>query len=131
VTALWSDADLDAGRNRLGAVIHRLRQKLDLLPEELIRRSRHGIELDGHGWEIDVWRFWELSSGDDQQRLAALDLYTADLLGRQLAYDDLLEAERARLRRRWVDTARALVAAGVLTREQVDARAQRIGHEPE
>jgi DNA-binding SARP family transcriptional activator len=129
VTALWPDADLDAGRNRLGAVLHRLRQKLNLLPDELIRRSRHGIELDGSGWEIDVWRFWDLSSGDVADRLAAVDLYEADLVARQLAYDDLLEGERARLRRRWQETSRSLVEAGALTEDQLEVRSHRIGHD--
>ncbi len=127
VTALWSEADIDAGRNRLGAVLHRLRQKLNLVPDELIRRSRHGIELDGAGWEIDVWQFWELSAGDDDDQMAAIAMYRGDLVGRQLAYDDALEGERDRLRRRWLETARSLVAAGHLTEDQVATRAHRLG----
>jgi hypothetical protein len=127
VTALWSEADLDAGRNRLGAVLHRLRQKLNLLPDELIRRNRHGIELDGTGWEIDVWQFWDLSGGDEAERLAAYEIYGSDLAARQLAYDDLLDVERGRLRRRWRETAASLVDAGRLTADQVEARGHLLG----
>ncbi len=95
VTALWQDVDIEAGRNRLGAVLHRLRQRLGLAPDELIRRNRHGIELDDTGWDIDVWRFAELSRRHAEERRRAMDLYGADLVARQFAYDDLLEPNTA------------------------------------
>jgi len=127
VTALWSDADLEAGRNRLAAVIHRIRQRLDLLPDELLRRTRHGLELDGHGWDIDVWRFWDLTDGDDEDREQAIDLYRSDLAARQLAYDDMLQDQRDLLRRRWIDTVRALVDSGRISASEARARAHRLG----
>ncbi|HKY14197.1 MAG TPA: hypothetical protein VJM33_04690 [Microthrixaceae bacterium] len=127
INALWADVDPDTGRNRLGAALHRLRQRLGLLPDELVRRSRHGIELDGHGWDVDVWRFWDLSAGDAESRLRALDLYRSDLVARQLAYDDALEEERGELRRRWWDTTRSLVDTGHLTEEAAAERARRVG----
>jgi hypothetical protein len=126
---LWADVDPDTGRNRLGAALHRLRQRVGLLPDELVRRSRHGIELDGHGWEIDVWRFWELSSGDAESRVRALEMYRSDLAARQLAYDDALEDERAELRRRWWETARSLVDGGWWADDDATSRARRLGIE--
>jgi len=127
VTALWPEADLDAGRNRLAALIHRIRQRLELLPDELLRRTRHGLELDGHGWSIDVWNFWDLSLGTPEDQERALDLYQADLAGRQLAYDDLLEEQREVLRNRWVDVVRSLVERGRLTAQEAQDRAHRVG----
>jgi hypothetical protein len=128
VTALWPEADLEAGRNRLAALVHRIRQRLDLLPDELLRRTRDGLELDGRGWSIDAWTFWDLSAGnpDDQER--ALELYQSDLAGRQLAYDDLLEEQRDRLRERWTDTVRGLVDMGRLTPLDARDRAHRLGN---
>ncbi|MCC6225474.1 MAG: hypothetical protein IT195_03595 [Microthrixaceae bacterium] len=127
VTALWPEADLDAGRNRLAALIHRIRQRLELLPDELLRRTRHGLELDGHGWSIDVWNFWDLSLGTPEDQERALDLYQADLAGRQLAYDDLLEEQREVLRNRWVDVVRLLVERGRMTAQEAQDRAHRVG----
>ena len=127
VTALWPEADLDAGRNRLAAVIHRIRQRLDLLPDELLRRTRHGLELDGHGWDVDVWRFWDLTDGDDDDKAQAIELYQSDLAARQLAYDDMLEEQRDLLRRRWIDTVRALVGSGRLSASEARTRAHRLG----
>jgi hypothetical protein len=129
ITALWPDVDAEAGRNRLAAVLHRLRQRLDLMPDELIRRTRHGLELDPTGWEIDLWEFWERSQGDPKDRLAALKLYRSDLAARQLAYDDVLEDLRDALRRRWVETLRSLVAEGVLSEAEARGLAHRVGHE--
>ena len=97
ICALWPDADLPAGKNRLGALLHRLRQRLDLMPDELIRRTRLGIELDGHGWTIDAWDFWDLSHGDADAQRRALELYRSDLAARQLAYDDAVTAVRDQL----------------------------------
>jgi hypothetical protein len=127
VTALWPDADLEAGRNRLAALIHRIRQRLDLVPDELLRRTRHGLELDGRGWSVDVWNFWDLSAGTDEEQERAIDLYHSDLAGRQLAYDDLLEEQRDQLRERWVDTVRTLVDRGRLSAQDAMARAHRVG----
>lgn len=127
VTALWPEADLESGRNRLAALIHRIRQRLDLLPDELLRRTRHGLELDGHGWSIDVWNFWDLSQGSAEDQQRALDLYQADLAGRQLAYDDLLEEQREVLRGRWRDVVRTLVERGSLTAQEAHERAHRLG----
>jgi hypothetical protein len=127
VTALWPDADIEAGRNRLAALVHRIRQRLDLVPDELLRRTRHGLELDGRGWTIDVWNFWDLSAGSDEEQERAIDLYHSDLAARQLAYDDLLEEQRDLLRERWVDTVRALVARGRLSAQDAMARAHRVG----
>lgn len=129
ITALWPEVDPDAGRNRLAAVLHRLRQKLALMPDELLRRTRHGLELDPTGWEVDLWRFWELSDGTTDDRLAALELYQSDLAARQLAYDDVIEEHREQLRRRWLHTVRSLVAAGVLSEAEAQARAHRLGYE--
>jgi hypothetical protein len=127
VTALWKDIDPDAGRNRLAAVLHRLRQRLGLAPGELIRRSRHGIELVDDGWDIDVWRFAELSRGSAAERREAIDLYGADLVARQFAYDDLLEEHRVRLRDRWLETVRSLVDDDELSELDALAVAQRLG----
>lgn len=127
VTALWPDADLAAGRNRLAALVHRIRQRLDLLPDELLRRTRHGLELDGHGWSIDVWHFWELSVGSPEDQERAIELYQSDLAGRQLAYDDLLEDERQVLYERWAEVIRAMVQRGGLTAEEARSRAHRVG----
>lgn len=129
ITALWPDVDADAGRNRLAAVLHRLRQRLDLMPDELIRRTRHGLELDPTGWEIDLWEFWERSQGDQTDRLAALELYRSDLAARQLAYDDVLEDLRDALRRRWIETLRSLVAEGAVSEAEARGLAHRIGHD--
>jgi hypothetical protein len=109
VTALWSDVDLDSGRNRLAAVLHRLRQRLGLAPDELVRRTRHGIELVDTGWDIDVWRFAKLARGSADERREAIDLYGADLVARQFAYDDQLEEHRVRLRDRWLEVVQSLV----------------------
>lgn len=127
VTALWPDADLDAGRNRLAALVHRIRQRLDLLPDELLRRTRHGLELDGHGWSVDVWSFWELSAGGPEDQERALELYRSDLAGRQLAYDDLFEDERTVLRQRWTEIIEAMIERGRLTVHEARDRAHRIG----
>jgi DNA-binding SARP family transcriptional activator len=127
VTALWPEADLEAGRNRLAALVHRIRQRLDLLPDELLRRTRDGLELDGHGWSIDAWTFWDLTAGSTDDRERALELYQSDLAGRQLAYDDLLEEQRERLRERWSDTVRALVALGRISAADAHDRAYRLG----
>jgi hypothetical protein len=127
VTALWPEADLASGRNRLAALVHRIRQRLDLLPDELLRRTRDGLELDGHGWSIDAWTFWDLTAGGPDDRERALELYQSDLAGRQLAYDDLLEEERDRLRQRWAETVRDLVELGRLTRRDAADRAVRLG----
>jgi hypothetical protein len=127
VTALWPDADIEAGRNRLAALVHRIRQRLDLVPDELLRRTRHGLELDGRGWSIDVWNFWDLSAGTDEEQERAIDLYHSDLAARQLAYDDLLEEQRDLLRERWVDTVRSLVEHGRLSAQDAMARAHRVG----
>jgi hypothetical protein len=127
VTALWSDVDLDSGRNRLAAVLHRLRQRLDLAPDELIRRTRHGIELVDTGWDIDVWRFAKLARGSADERHEAIELYGADLVARQFAYDDQLEEHRARLRDRWLDTVRSLVDDRELSESEALGMAQRIG----
>jgi hypothetical protein len=127
VTALWSDVDLDSGRNRLAAVLHRLRQRLDLAPDELIRRTRHGIELVDTGWDVDVWRFAKLSWGDADERRAAIELYGADLVARQFAYDDLLDDHRARLRDRLLETIRSLVDEQELSEIDALALTQRLG----
>jgi hypothetical protein len=127
VTAMWDDVVPEAGRNRLAAILHRLRQRLSLAPDELIRRTRHGIELDGSGWDIDVWHFWELSGGSTEERCMALALYRYDLVGRQLAYDDAVEAERDRLRERWLETVRSVVEAGAMSVDEANATAQRLG----
>jgi hypothetical protein len=127
VTALWPEADLEAGRNRLAALVHRIRQRLGLVPDELLRRTRHGLELDGRGWSIDVWNFWDLSAGSPEEQERAIDLYRSDLAGRQLAYDDLLEEQRELLRQRWVDTVRSLVERGHLSAQDAMARAHRVG----
>ena len=127
VTALWPDADIESGRNRLAALVHRIRQRLDLVPDELLRRTRQGLELDGRGWSIDVWNFWDLSAGTDEEQERAIDLYHSDLAARQLAYDDLLEEQRDLLRERWVDTVRSLVEHGRLSAQDAMARAHRVG----
>jgi hypothetical protein len=127
VTAMWDDVVPEAGRNRLAAIVHRLRQRLALAPDELIRRSRHGIELDGSGWDIDVWRFWELSGGSTDDRRRALALYRSDLVARQLAYDDAVDEERDRLRDRWVETIRSVVEAGAMSTDEANATAQQLG----
>jgi DNA-binding SARP family transcriptional activator len=127
VTALWPDAALDSGRNRLAALVHRIRQRLDLVPDELLRRTRHGLELDDRGWSIDVWDFWDLSAGSDDDRERAIELYRSDLAARQLAYDDLLQEQRDLLRERWLETVRTLVARGRLSPQEAMARAHRLG----
>ena len=100
---------------------------IDLLPDELLRRTRHGLELDGHGWDVDVWRFWDLTDGDDDDKAQAIELYQSDLAARQLAYDDMLEEQRDLLRRRWIDTVRALVGSGRLSASEARTRAHRLG----
>jgi hypothetical protein len=127
VTALWPDAALDSGRNRLAALVHRIRQRLDLVPDELLRRTRHGLELDDRGWSIDVWDFWDLSAGSDDDRERAVELYRSDLAARQLAYDDLLQEQRDLLRERWLETVRSLVSRGRLSPQEAMARAHRLG----
>jgi hypothetical protein len=127
VTALWSDVDLDSGRNRLAAVLHRLRQRLGLSPDELVRRTRHGIELVDTGWDIDVWRFEKMARGSADERREALELYGADLVARQFAYDDQLEEHRIRLRDRWLDTVRSLVDDRELSESEALVLAQQIG----
>ena len=106
VELLWPDVDPRAGRTRLNTLVYRLRRALDLGPDELVVRTADGLAPEpGEGWRIDAWDFARLSRGGDAERLVALDMYGSDLCGRQLAYDDVVEDERARLRARWVDLA--------------------------
>ena len=113
VDLLWPECDADTGRNRLRVALFRLRRALRIDTEELLVRGRDGVALvPPPGWRVDAWEFWELSQGSVDDRRRALDLYGADFCARELAYDDAVAAERARLRARWSDLAAALVDTG-------------------
>ncbi len=130
---LWPDISMDTGRNRLNVTLHRLRKALDLPSDELIVRSSDGIALvPGSAWAIDSWMFWDLSKGTTDDQVAAFDLYRSDFCSRQLAYEEAVLAERARLHARWCD-----VTSRLLSEDLVDARlaadrasASGDGHEP-
>lgn len=126
VDTLWPGSDPRLGRRRLEEALHDLRHRLGLLPDELLRRRRSSISVDATGWDIDGWRFLDLSSGAAESKLEALDLYRADLVADDPTDLEVIHHERERFRRRWEDTALSLVEAGALSRERVEAMAGRL-----
>jgi len=126
--ALWGDVDPARARGRLKSAIHRLRQALDLGPDELVRRDGDVVRLvPDPGWSVDLHEFHRLAAGTPDQRLAALRLVGGVLCGAQFPYDDVLAEERAVLEARWTALAEELLARGAVEEHEIELRAQRLG----
>ncbi len=124
---LWPEVDPEAGRTRLNTAIYRIRRQLGLGPDELVVRRTDGVALvESDGWTVDAWEFERLVAGDGDARAGALGLYGGDLCGRQLAYDDRVDAERDRLQAVWTDLAAGLVDEGAVEPAAVAEAASRL-----
>jgi len=112
---LWPEIDPESGRARVNTAVYRLRKLLDLDKDELVIRTRDGIELSiGSDWRVDSWEFRRLAQAGPDRALDALARYTGHFCSRQLAYDQAVLAERSALRARWVDLARAALTRGAV-----------------
>jgi len=126
--ALWGDVDPARARGRLKSAIHRLRQALDLAPDELVQRDGDVVRLVPHPrWSVDLHEFHRLAAGTPQERLAALRMVGGVLCNAQFPYDDVLSEERAVLEARWTALAAELRAAGLVDEHEVARRAQQLG----
>lgn len=126
--ALWGDVDPARARGRLKSAIHRLRQALDLGPDELVQRDGDVVRLVPHPrWSVDLHEFHRLAAGTPAERLEALQLVGGVLCGAQFPYDDVLSEERAVLEARWTALAADLLARGLVEGHEVELRAQRLG----
>lgn len=106
----WPESDQESARNALSNMLHQVRRALG--PEVIVGRGRDEILLaDGAIW-CDAQAF-EVALGDGRL-VEALEIYRGDLLeglfvsGASAEFDDWLAGERARLRGRAADAARAL-----------------------
>lgn len=123
VEALWPDTDPAATRNRLKVHLHRLRQIVGLASNEFVVRDGVGLALvPGDDWRIDLWEFDDLCRGSTAERLLAIETFGVDICGRQFAYDELVDLERARVRSQWVTTARDLLDTGAISPQRLVAR---------
>jgi hypothetical protein len=126
--ALWGDVDPARARGRLKSAIHRLRQALDLQPDELVQRDGDVVRLVPHPrWSVDLHEFHRLAAGTPEQRLEALRMVGGVLCSAQFPYDDVLTEERSVLEARWTVLAEELLAKGVVEEHEIELRAQRLG----
>jgi hypothetical protein len=126
--ALWGDVDPARARGRLKSAIHRLRQALDLEPDELVQRDGDVVRLVPHPrWSVDLHEFHRLAAGTPAERLEALRLVGGVLCSAQFPYDDVLSEERAVLEARWTALAADLLAKGLVEGHEIELRAQRLG----
>jgi DNA-binding SARP family transcriptional activator len=126
--ALWGDVDPARARGRLKSAIHRLRQALELQPDELVQRDGDVVRLVPHPrWSVDLHEFHRLAGGTPQERLAALRMVGGVLCNAQFPYDDVLADERAVLETRWAALAAELLTAGLVEEHEVARRAQQLG----
>jgi DNA-binding SARP family transcriptional activator len=115
-TLFWGDVSEDRARDSLSTALKIIRA---LLPATgaVLNTDRFAVQLDlGHAW-LDVAA---LESGlvpgtPPAQQLAALRLYTADLL--EDWHEDWCIPERERLRQRVLDTGTALIRSYLHTRQ--------------
>jgi len=124
--ALWPEADHRTANEQLEATLFEIRVRLRLLPDELLRYSGAGLAIDGHGWAIDAWQFWDLTAGGDAPRLRAIELYETDLVSSSPADGDLLDEGRSVLRERWLEALQSLVQEGRLSDAQAGIHASRV-----
>jgi hypothetical protein len=109
IEGLWPGADPQVGRNRLHAVLLRLRRGLGLRADGPISCTEGLVRLEPSAQlEIDSWEFERLA-GDVETRAEAVARYRADVLSTQFAYDDTVAAYRRALRRTFLR-----LATGVL-----------------
>jgi DNA-binding SARP family transcriptional activator len=106
---LWADSDAHHARNSLRQSLHVLRQRLPA--ETVLVRGSEDVALSSHRLRLDSEEFEEHL--DHGREVEALALYRGDLLqGCHLAdcpgFEEWLEAERERLRRRAVHGALVL-----------------------
>lgn len=106
----WPESDQRSARNSLSNMLHQVRRALGA--DVVVARGRDEVGLaDGALW-CDA-RAFESALGEGRLE-EALELYRGDLLeglfvsGASAEFDDWLEGERARLRGRAADAARAL-----------------------
>lgn len=106
----WPDSDQRSARNALSNMLHQVRRSLG--PEVVVTRGRDEVGLAEGLVEVDAHGFEALLAAG---RLAeALELYGGELLegvfvtGASAEFEHWLDGERARLRSRAVDAARAL-----------------------
>ena len=126
--ALWGDVDPARARGRLKSAIHRLRQALDLEPDELVQRDGDVVRFVPHPrWSVDLHEFHRLAAGTPEQRLEALRMVGGVLCSAQFPYDDVLAEERAVLETRWAALAEELLAEGAVEEQEIELRAQRLG----
>jgi hypothetical protein len=126
--ALWGDVDPVRARGRLKTAVHRLRQALELEPDELVQRDGDVVRLVPHPrWSVDLHEFHRLAAGGPGERLAALRLVDGVLCSAQFPYDDVLAGERAVLEARWAALAQELLGQGLVDELEVERRAQRLG----
>ncbi|MCA0361308.1 MAG: hypothetical protein LCH41_09660 [Armatimonadetes bacterium] len=91
IDALWPNADIDQGRNRLSTSLSHIRSALTAIgvsPDDVLVADRKFVKLASEGVEVDVAEFERLAQRaqlapheDDKRALLqqALDLYTSQL----------------------------------------------------
>ncbi|MFW6175564.1 MAG: BTAD domain-containing putative transcriptional regulator, partial [Acidobacteriota bacterium] len=111
VGLLWPESPERAARNRLNTYVHQLRQELD---EEILVSAAGDLRLEADLVGCDVWRFREALEAGDPER--AVELYAGPFLdgfhlGGSSAFEKRVDAERARLRRSYLDALETLAEA--------------------
>jgi len=120
---MWPEVAPDVGRNRLRVLLHQLRRTLSIETDELLLRTRSGLELVADDrWIVDVTELQAALAPDSPEQVHAVLHSGIHLLDRQLAYDDAVTEMRDDLRQQWIRTALRLLDRGLLTGEQLTFR---------
>jgi DNA-binding SARP family transcriptional activator len=99
IERLWPGADPAIGRNRLHAVLLRLRRGLGMRADGPISCTEGLVRMDvSPQLGVDSWEFERLAT-DATTRVEAATRYRADVLSTQFAYDDTVAVYRRALRR--------------------------------
>lgn len=125
IELLWPDADLGTGRARLRNTLNRLKERSGpiVVRDGDLLRLDESVKVDAVGFDTAAG---DALAAPPVERVGrarhALALYTGDLLAGDV-YEDWVQADRARLRRRFVALA-DLVTADCVSRGELDEAAR-------